>query len=115
ERMGRCFNITGSCFPELHYMVDITDRLAEIKEMVRKGDYFIINRGRQYGKTTTLRALEGYLSDEYYVAGMDFQRQMSAAKFKDEYTFSSYRYNKSKEPGIKTVQYEDKVLIEAVA
>ncbi len=87
--MGRCFNITGSCFPELHYMVDITDRLAEIKEMVRKGDYFIINRGRQYGKTTTLRALEGYLSDEYYVAGMDFQRQMSAAKFKDEYTFSS--------------------------
>jgi hypothetical protein len=94
-------------------MVDITDRLAEIKEMIRKGDYFIINRGRQYGKTTTLRALEGYLSDEFYVVGMDFQRQMSATKFKDEYTFSSafarafitsFKRNKCSEQALEAVE-----------
>ena len=86
--MKKRFNITGSCFPAQHYMVDISERLAKIKKMIDNGDYFIINRGRQYGKTTTLSALNSYLSKEYYVVSMDFQRQMSAAKFKDEYTFS---------------------------
>lgn len=86
--MKKRFNITGSCFPAQHYMVDISERLAEIKKMVDNGDYFIINRGRQYGKTTTLAALNNYLSEDYYVVSMDFQRQMSAAKFKNEYTFS---------------------------
>lgn len=38
-------------------MVNIEDRLNEIKEMTDKGNYFVINRARQYGKTTTLRAL----------------------------------------------------------
>lgn len=86
--MEKRFNITGSCIPEIHYMVDISERLAKIKKMIEMGDYFVINRGRQYGKTTTLNALTNYLSDEYYVVSMDFQRQMSAAKFRDEYTFS---------------------------
>lgn len=33
-------------------MVDISDRVAEIKKMVDTGKYFTINRARQYGKTT---------------------------------------------------------------
>lgn len=86
--MNKRFNITGSCVPEQHYMVDITERLEKIKEMIDRGDYFVINRGRQYGKTTTLKALNNYLADSYYVVSMDFQRQMSTAKFKDEYSFS---------------------------
>lgn len=45
--MTRTFNVTGSCDPKLHYMVDITDRLAEIKVLIDKGDYFTINRARQ--------------------------------------------------------------------
>ena len=56
--MEKHFNTTGACFPEQHYMVDITERLAAIKKMIDCGDYFVINRGRQYGKTTTLNALE---------------------------------------------------------
>ena len=48
--MGKCFNVTGACDPQLHYMVDIKDRLAEIKELVDDGAYFTINRARQYGK-----------------------------------------------------------------
>ena len=70
--MEKRFNITGSCIPEIHYMVDISDRLAEIKKMIDVGDYFVINRGRQYGKTTTLNALTNYLSDEYYVVTVSY-------------------------------------------
>ena len=47
------FNTAGTCFPTEHYMVDIHERVQEIASMVERGDYFCINRGRQYGKTTT--------------------------------------------------------------
>ncbi|MDE7378285.1 MAG: AAA-like domain-containing protein [Paraprevotella sp.] len=60
------FNITGTCRPNEHYMVDITERLEIIKKMVAKGDYFCINRGRQYGKTTTLNAIKSTLENENY-------------------------------------------------
>ena len=55
-------------------MVNIESRLAEIKEMVDRGDYFTINRARQYGKTTTLKALRRYLGEDYVVVSLDFQR-----------------------------------------
>lgn len=73
--MKRRFNINGSCNPKRNYMVDISDRLKKIKEnYVDYGSYFVINKGRQYGKTTTLQALADYLSDEYFVFSLDFQR-----------------------------------------
>lgn len=62
----RRFNITGTCRPAEHYMVDITQRLETITEMVARGDYMCINRGRQYGKTTTLNALKTYLGNRGY-------------------------------------------------
>lgn len=71
--MGRCFHTTGSCDPRLHYMVDIQERLTEIKKLVDDGKYFTINRARQYGKTTTLTALADYLSGDYIVLSLDFQ------------------------------------------
>ncbi|MDE6607215.1 MAG: ATP-binding protein [Lachnospiraceae bacterium] len=72
--MRRRFNITGSCNPKRHYMVNLDDRLRRIKEdYVDEGSYFIINRGRQYGKTTTLKVLEEYLKDDYIVLSLDFQ------------------------------------------
>lgn len=85
--MAKVFNVTAHCKPEQHYMVDITERLAKIKELVDRGAYFTINRARQYGKTTILRALNGYLQQEYYVVLIDFQT-ISSAKFKNENTFS---------------------------
>ena len=85
--MRRRFNITGSCNPQWHYMVRIDDRLKKIKEdYVDYGSYFIINRGRQYGKTTTLEALKRYLKDEYTVLSLDFQ-QMGTEDFADASTF----------------------------
>ena len=32
--MEKRFNTTGAFFPEQHYMVDITERLAAIKKMI---------------------------------------------------------------------------------
>lgn len=87
SRMQRYFNTEGQCEPEDHYMVRLDERLEEIKtRYVDSGKYFVINRGRQYGKTTTLRALARYLKDRYIVIDMDFQL-MSAANFANEQMF----------------------------
>lgn len=67
-------------------MVNLDNRLAEIKKMVDAGKYFVINRGRQYGKTTTLKALKKYLQNEYIVVSLDLQG-LSAADFKTEEVF----------------------------
>lgn len=56
--MRKRFNITGLCNPDRHWMADVSGKIAEILEMVEAGDYFIIKRPRQYGKTTTLFLLE---------------------------------------------------------
>lgn len=86
--MGKIFNTSGDCKPDLHYMVDIQERLLKIKEMVDRGDYFSMNRPRQYGKTTILRALCPLLRKEYVVISLDFQKEMSDAKFRNENVFS---------------------------
>lgn len=86
--MKRRFNVTGSCSPQRHYMVRLDDRLKKIKEdYVDYGSYFVINRGRQYGKTTTLKALAKYLSGDYTVLSLDFQ-QMGTEDFADAATFA---------------------------
>lgn len=85
--MGKIFNVSADCKPDLHYMVNIESRLKKIKTMIDAGQYFTINRARQYGKTTTLRALSQFLKDDYVVVSMDFQK-MSDSKFKNENTFS---------------------------
>ena len=87
--MRRRFNITGFCSPQRHYMVRLDDRLKAIKEnYVDEGSYFVINRGRQYGKTTTLNALEEYLKGEYFVLSLDFQL-MGTKDFSDEVIFAN--------------------------
>ena len=72
--MKRFFNTEGHCNPREHYMVQLNDRLDKIKRLyVDKNKYFVINKGRQYGKTTTLRRLADYIRNDYYVVSMDFQ------------------------------------------
>ncbi len=86
--MIKYFNTEGSCKPKEHYMVKLDDRLGMMKNLlVDRKKYFVINRGRQYGKTTTLRALEEYLKDDYIVLSLDFQ-QLGTEDFADEATFA---------------------------
>lgn len=67
--MAKTFNITGTCIPERHYMADIADKLDKTTAMVAGGDYFTINRPRQYGKTTVIYLLEQRLKkDKNYLA-----------------------------------------------
>lgn len=54
-------------------MVDLSERVTEIKKLVDSGKYFTINRARQYGKTTTIDALCRVLRDQYIVISLDFQ------------------------------------------
>lgn len=85
--MAKVFNITADCKPGQHYMVNLDKRLEEIKKLIDAGQYFTINRARQYGKTTTLRALNPYLQTDYVVIFMDFQT-FGTEEFKNENTFA---------------------------
>lgn len=85
--MQRYFNTEGQCEPDEHYMVSIDDRIEKIKKLyIDRGKYFVINRGRQYGKTTTLWMLGEYLKEEYLVISLDFQ-ELTTASFQDEDSF----------------------------
>lgn len=67
------FNVTGLCVPEKHYMVDIKNKVREIKKMVEEGLYFTINRPRQYGKSTTMLEITKNLQGEYIVIDTSFE------------------------------------------
>lgn len=71
--MRKKFNVNGACIPDIHYMVKIDERLKNIKALIDDGEYFTINRARQFGKTTTLMCLEKYLSDKYIILSMSFE------------------------------------------
>lgn len=68
------FNTTGLCVPKKHYMVDISNKLDDIEKLVEDEAYFVINRPRQFGKTTTLNELSKKLSTKYTVVKLDFER-----------------------------------------
>ncbi len=87
DHMRRYFNTEGRCKPDIHYMVRLDERLGQIRrQFVDRGRYFVINRGRQYGKTTTLMELADYLKEDYVVLSMDFQG-ISFASFENEQKF----------------------------
>lgn len=72
--MPRKFNITGICVPSKHYMVDMSAAIEQIEnKFIRQGEYFTINRARQYGKSTLLELLYRKLEDQYIVIDMSFE------------------------------------------
>ena len=87
--MKKKFNITGLCFPQEHYMADVSKKLEQAYTMVENGDYFIINRPRQYGKTTTLYTLADTLrkTGDYIVLNTSFEG-VGDIVFNDEKVFS---------------------------
>ena len=85
--MSREFNVTGTCIPEMHYMVDISGKLDSIIKLIEKGSYFTINRPRQYGKTTTMFLLEKQLRSNYLVIRTSFEG-IGDAIFDNEEIFS---------------------------
>jgi predicted AAA+ superfamily ATPase len=88
--MKKRFNVTGVCFPERHYMADTTAKYARIWEMIEQGDYFTINRPRQYGKTTALFQLAAQLngSKDYLALRISFEG-LGEIPFESESALSS--------------------------
>jgi hypothetical protein len=80
------FNVTANCIPEENYMVDISDRIAQIKALVDDKSYFTINLARQYGKTTTLYELRKALIHEYVVYSISFEG-FGDSVYQDESSF----------------------------
>ena len=66
--MAKKFCTTGTCIPEKNYMVDLSNRIQQIiNQYIESGQYFTINRARQYGKTTLLYLLEKELRKQDYL------------------------------------------------
>jgi hypothetical protein len=70
----RKFNVTGTCIPGRHYMVDTSAKIERIvRDYIVPGEYFTINRARQYGKTTTLSLLDLRLKNQAIVIRLSFE------------------------------------------
>ena len=54
-------------------MVDTEKRFRAVENLIDMGEYFTINRARQYGKTTTLDLIWRNLSDRYLVVPLSFE------------------------------------------
>ena len=88
--MKKKFNVTGTCFPKEHYMADVSNKMQLTYDMIEEGLYFIINRPRQYGKTTTLYTLAPTLrqTGDYLVVSMSFAG-LGDLMFESEKIFSN--------------------------
>lgn len=73
NNMSKRFNTTGTCIKQKHYMVNIDKKLNVVEAMVNRGDYFVINRPRQYGKTTLISQLANKISSRYLVIRISFE------------------------------------------
>jgi len=83
----RKFNIAGSCNSQLHYMVDTSREIDEtVHDYIDQGEYFAINRARQFGKTTMLNLLRLRLNKAYLVIDLSFEGK--SAYFESEERFS---------------------------
>jgi PD-(D/E)XK nuclease superfamily/Predicted AAA-ATPase len=87
--MRKRFNITGLCRPDEHYIADVSGKMSQIIYMIESREYFIINRPRQYGKTTALYTLADMLrkTGDYIVLNTSFEG-IGDAIFDEEATFA---------------------------
>lgn len=78
-------------------MVNMESRLEKIETMIDRGEYFAVNRARQYGKTTLLNLLSEKLSEDYAVfsisfEGMEDEAFGTAAGFCERFCRLLYKY-----------------------
>jgi len=90
--MQKKFNITGICIPEKHYMVNISNKIEQILPMVEEGEYFVINKPRQYGKTTNLWQLTELLNkrEDYLAIFISFEGLGNDAFSSEKYFYEAF-------------------------
>ena len=60
--MRLLFNTTGPCYPDEHYMIPPERRLGRVMKLIGDRKYFTLHAGRQTGKSTSVKWLEGHLN-----------------------------------------------------
>lgn len=100
----KSFNTSAICVPDMHYMVDISDKMQQIEKMIDHGDYFTINRARQYGKTTMIYSLCRELKEEYLVLNLSFEG-LGEEAFSNDETFVNQFLSSVAEYLAETEQY----------
>lgn len=92
--MRKKFHIQGPCFPKLHFMADTSAKQKAMIKMALAGDYFVISRPRQFGKTTTLRFLAQKINErEDFIAYPITFEGMGEKTFADETAFCRYFFS----------------------
>ncbi len=71
--MAKEFNTAVTCDPKRHYMVDTTNKMKVFERLINNGNYFTINRARQFGKSTSLKWIYNHLNGEYLVVSLSFE------------------------------------------
>jgi len=56
-----------------YLFVDISNKLTQVERLIDQGDYFVINRPRQYGKTTLLSQIAKRFKEKYLVIRTSFE------------------------------------------
>ncbi len=89
--MRKEFNDTGVCIKDEHFMVDTTLKIENIFDLIERKKYFIMNRPRQFGKTTALYRLyeELLTKDDYLTILLSFEISDDDA-YEDADKFSSH-------------------------
>ena len=71
--MAKAFHTAVTCDPKRHYMVDTTNKMKVFERLINNGNYFTINRARQFGKSTSLKWIYNHLNGEYLVVSLSFE------------------------------------------
>ncbi|MDR1642745.1 MAG: AAA family ATPase [Clostridiales bacterium] len=79
------FNTEGVCRPDCHYMVKTDDNLAKIKSLIDRNKYIVLNRPRQFGKSTTLDLLQKVLEPQYAYVKTSLERFPESAFTEDNF------------------------------
>jgi hypothetical protein len=110
--MKKRFNITGTCRPAEHYMMDDTRRFNAIMDLVEQGEYFVINRPRQYGKTTMLAALRKELRqrEDYLPIFMNFQG-LDSSVYVSDIAFGQFFYKQLISALQRSPEFENKQVL----
>ncbi|MCI5145497.1 MAG: AAA family ATPase, partial [Candidatus Electrothrix sp. AR3] len=88
--MAKKFHYTGTCIPERHFTVDISAKLDAVMELIDAGEYFTVNRPRQYGKSTFMFLLAKRLrSEKEHLALKISFEALGRSAFADEAAFSA--------------------------
>ncbi|MDR2346474.1 MAG: hypothetical protein LBE18_10435, partial [Planctomycetaceae bacterium] len=76
------FNVAGPCNREKHYMINASNRLHGVEELIDSEQYFVIHASRQSGKTTYLLDLAKRLNDEgkYYALWCSLENVQNTIK-----------------------------------